>query len=140
MYSDIIYTLYIIYYIYRAVSMPEARGISEECRSENNSVDFFQCVSSSSSSSSCASLFFTVRIDVVGAAGDFILVTRANLHMSIYPRGGVYYVLCYIVANIYIYICVRVCIYNSTLIGSGEFFDRWLYTETCIISSSSPRI
>lgn len=30
-----------IYYIYRNVAMPEARGIAEECRSENNSVVFF---------------------------------------------------------------------------------------------------
>lgn len=132
--GDSIYTLYNIihYIIYCAVTMPEARGTPEECRSENNnSVVFFQSVYSSSSS--CASLFFSVRIDVAGAAGDFIPVTRSNLHMSIYPRGGAYYILCYRVANIYIYI-----IYNSTLIGGGEFFDRWLYTETCIISSSSP--
>jgi len=95
------YTLYTTYYyIYRAVAMPEAYGISEECRSENNSVVFFQSVFSSSS---CVSLFFSVRIDIAGAAGDFIPVTRSNLHMSIYPRGGIYYILCYIVANIYIY-------------------------------------
>lgn len=102
----ILYILYTprIYYIYRTVAMPEARGIAEECRSENNSVGFFSNPFLLRHLARVS--FFSVRIDVAGAAGDFIPVTRSNLHMSIYPRGGEYYIILYIAANIYINIYI----------------------------------